>query len=64
MFKYYKILLDAMRKISLSISDESWTILRNYQEKSGIKTRDEALDTLLIEFAGVKAKLEKEYGSA
>jgi hypothetical protein len=47
-----------MRKISLSIGDESWAILRGYQEEKGIKTRDEALDTLLLEFAGTRKKEE------
>jgi len=47
-----------MRKISLSIGDESWKIIREYQEEKGMKTRDEALDTLLLEFAGTRARKE------
>ena len=43
--------INLMRKISLSVSDESWGVLRDYQEKNGIRTRDEALDKLLMEFA-------------
>jgi hypothetical protein len=45
-----------MRKISLSISDASWAIIRDYQEEHKIKTRDEALDTLLLHFEGIRTK--------
>jgi hypothetical protein len=43
-----------MRKISLSISDTAWAIIRDYQEEHKIKTRDEALDTLLLHFEGMR----------
>lgn len=47
-----------MRKISLTISDESWAIVRDYQEEHKIKTRDEAMDTLLVHFAGLRKEQE------
>jgi hypothetical protein len=50
-----------MRKLSVSVSDVSWQIVRDYQEEHKIKTRDEALDTLLLHFAGIRnVKEQKE----
>ena len=42
------------RLINVMISDKSFKIVRDYQEEHKIKTRDEALDTLLLHFEGIR----------
>lgn len=39
-----------MKRLSIVISDEAFQVLKEYQEKKKISTRDEAMATLLLEF--------------
>ena len=44
-----------MKRIGVVVSDDAFTVLRDYQEQNKIRTRDEAADALLKEFARMKA---------
>lgn len=36
-----------MKRISVVVSDAAWAVLKDYQERAKIGTRDEALEKLL-----------------
>jgi hypothetical protein len=40
-----------MKRLGIIVSDEAFAVLKDYQEKHKIGTRDEAGDKLLLEFA-------------
>lgn len=40
-----------MKRLSIVISDPAFAVLKEYQERHKIGTRDEAMDKLLLEFA-------------
>jgi hypothetical protein len=42
--------MNDMKRLSIVISDEAFQVLKEYQEKKKISTRDEAMVTLLLEF--------------
>ncbi len=47
-WRYFRI--NGMKRLSIVISDEAFQVLKEYQEKKKISTRDEAMATLLLEF--------------
>ena len=45
-----------MKRLSIVISDSAFLVLKEYQERHKIGTRDEAMDKLLLEFAKRRPK--------
>ena len=45
-----------MKRLSIIVTDPAFAVLKEYQERHKIGTRDEAMDKLLLEFAKRRAK--------
>ncbi len=46
--------MNDMKRLSIVIPDDAFLVLKEYQEKMKISTRDEAMATLLMEFKKLK----------
>ncbi len=44
------------KRLSVVVSEEAWTVLKEYQEKNKIGTRDEAVETFLLAHRGGELK--------
>jgi len=42
----------AQKRLSVVVSEDAWLVLKEYQEKKKIGTRDEALEKFLLEHSG------------
>lgn len=47
-----------MKRVGVILTDDAFAVLKDYQEKHKIGTRDEAMSRILVEFAkkGIGAK--------